>query len=109
MCAKCRLVHEYRGEEKSMRGDRRVRLLAGLLFCTAAGLSHAQVNVTTYHNDNSRTGLNALETILTPANVNSAQFGKLFSVSVDGAVYAQPLYLSAVHHCEEAVTTFCTS
>ncbi len=97
MCAKCRLVHEYRGEEKSMRGDRRVRLLAGLLFCTAAGLSHAQVNVTTYHNDNSRTGLNALETILTPANVNSAQFGKLFSVSVDGALYAQPLYLSSVN------------
>jgi hypothetical protein len=57
----------------------------------------AQVNVTTYHDDNTRTGQNRQETILTPANVNSGQFGKLFSVSVDGWVYAQPLYLSNVN------------
>jgi hypothetical protein len=56
----------------------------------------AQVNVTTYHNDNSRTGQNTQESVLTPANVNSTQFGKFFSVQVDGAVYAQPLYLSQV-------------
>src|ERR1700728_2810900 len=56
----------------------------------------AQVSVTTYHNDIARTGQNTQETILTPANVNSTQFGKLFSVPVDGAVYAQPLYLSSV-------------
>lgn len=56
----------------------------------------AQVNVTTYHNDISRTGANTQETILTPANVNSTTFGKLFSVAVDGAVYSQPLYLSNV-------------
>jgi Legume lectin domain/Chitobiase/beta-hexosaminidase C-terminal domain/PQQ-like domain len=64
------------------------------LLCFYAGALHAQVNVTTYHNDNSRTGQNTQETILTPSNVNSTQFGKLFSTSVDGAVYAQPLYLS---------------
>jgi Legume lectin domain/Chitobiase/beta-hexosaminidase C-terminal domain len=56
----------------------------------------AQVNVTTYHNDNTRSGLNPQETTLTPTNVNSSQFGKLFSVSLDGYVYAQPLYLSNV-------------
>jgi len=64
------------------------------LLCLVAGALHAQVNVTTYHNDNARTGQNTQETILTPSNVNSTQFGKLFSASVDGAVYAQPLYLS---------------
>ncbi len=43
--------------------------------------------------DNARTGANSNEKILTPANVNAAQFGKLFTLKVDGDVYAQPLYV----------------
>jgi len=69
-----------------------------LLTCflsLAVAQSRAQ-DVLTYHNNNSRTGLNAKETILTPSNVNSGSFGKLFTISADGLVDAQPLYLHAV-------------
>jgi hypothetical protein len=52
--------------------------------------------VLTYRNDNARTGQNLNESTLTPANVNSTQFGKLFSYPVDGAMYAQPLYVESV-------------
>jgi hypothetical protein len=61
-----------------------------------ATLSLSQVSVTTYHNDTQRTGLNSLETTLTPSNVNPNSFGLLFSLPVDGFVYAQPLYLPSV-------------
>jgi hypothetical protein len=61
----------------------------------AAGMAISQ-DVLTYHNNNSRTGLNSAETILTLSNVNSTDFGKLFTLTVDGLVDAEPLYLSGV-------------
>jgi hypothetical protein len=49
--------------------------------------------VLTQHNDDSRDGLNAAEGILTPSNVTASRFGKLFSHSIDGYAYAQPLFV----------------
>ena len=66
-----------------------------LLFIYPA-VAAAATDVLTWHNDNARTGQNLNEKILTLANVNSASFGKLFVVSVDGLVDAQPLVVSAV-------------
>jgi Bacterial Ig-like domain (group 1)/PQQ enzyme repeat len=66
------------------------------LFC--ANPAAAQVSVTTYHNDNSRSGQNTSETFLTPSNVNSTQFGLLFagSVNLDSWSVGQPLYVPNV-------------
>src|SRR5581483_2821167 len=47
--------------------------------------------------NNLRTGLNSSETVLTPANVNVAQFGKLFSYNIDGTADASPLYVAGVN------------
>ena len=52
------------------------------------------VDVTTYHFDNGRTGLNPNETTLTSSNVTATKFGLLYLLGVDGVVDAQPLYLS---------------
>jgi putative Ig domain-containing protein len=49
--------------------------------------------VFTYHNDLARDGSNPSEYALTTADVAAATFGKLFSCSVDGAIYAQPLWV----------------
>jgi hypothetical protein len=75
----------------------RIDIVAVTLLCIFSIALQAQVNVTTYHNNDARTGQNTQETILTPANTNSGQFGKVFSTPVDGWVYAQPLYLSNVN------------
>lgn len=76
----------------------RVILAAFFVACFVAAGSYCAFsqNVLTYHNNNARTGLNAAETSLTLSNVNVNSFGKLFTVTVDGLVDGQPLYLSAV-------------
>jgi hypothetical protein len=52
--------------------------------------------VTTYHNDLARDGANTHEFALTPGKVNTSTFAKLFSCAVDGAIYAQPLWVPQV-------------
>ena len=70
----------------------KILLIAGLLIAGLSAPLSAQQDVLTGSYDNSRTNANLNETILTPANVNTSGFGKLFSLSVDGQIYAQPLY-----------------
>src|ERR1700677_3584994 len=83
-------------QRRSHKGDLVTWLTCcGSMLLSAAVLS-GQVSVLTWHNDNARTGQNLQETILTPANVKSTTFGRLATLSVDGKVDAQPLYVSAV-------------
>ena len=70
---------------------------------TGAQTASATVYVTnypgtfTFHNDNLRSGVNSGETVLTPALVSPAQFGKLFSYPIDGWAFASPLYMADVN------------
>ncbi len=93
-------------KSRSSQGESFMRYLRSLVHQSGTVLmpfllvgsltAFAQTNVLTWHNDNARTGQNLSEAILTPAKVNSANFGALFQVAVDGKVDAQPLYLSAL-------------
>jgi len=58
--------------------------------------TRAQVSVTSERYDTSRTGANLNETVLTTSNVNVNQFGKLYSYTIDGSIFAQPLYVPNV-------------
>jgi hypothetical protein len=53
-------------------------------------------DVLTYHNDAFSTGQNLTETVLTPTNISAALFGKIFTSTLDGQVYAQPLFKTNV-------------
>lgn len=74
---------------------KRLRITWGVVALgLGAGSTTAQVTTSQY--DNLRTGATLSEKTLTPQNVNAQQFGKLGAFPVDGAVYAQPLFLPGV-------------
>jgi len=78
--------------------------VAGLYTITAANVTNPAVTATasiavtdlpgvsTYHNNLSRNGANTQEYALTTTSVATTTFGKLFSCTVDAAIYAQPLW-----------------
>ena len=82
-----------------MRKSSGKRVCHRALFLTVVvaltALARAQRVITSQY-DNARTGANLNETTLTPRNVNVQHFGKLFTLRVDGDVYAQPLFLGGV-------------
>lgn len=78
---------------------------AGLYTITATSISDGSASasvalfvtdlagVLTYHNNLSRNGANTQEYALSKSTVTTSTFGKLFSCTVDAAIYAQPLWV----------------
>ena len=56
-------------------------------------ISSGSTPVLTFHNDQLRSGANTTEFVLNTGNVNKSQFGLKHTYSVDGQIYAQPLYM----------------
>lgn len=94
------MSHPYTISNLGLRSLRQYSILLVLGLASAGGLAERAlgqscVSVTTYHNDNSRTGQNKSETVLTPTSIQGSGFGTLFATgtSFDGWAVAQPLYL----------------
>src|SRR5258706_14004292 len=87
----------HRSVSQSLR-PRLVPRLALVSFMLCLGLSAVwgQNDVLTQHNDNTRSGLNANETLLTPANVTVSKFGRFFTQAMDGIIVGQARYGSSV-------------
>ena len=66
-----------------------------LLFLGST-IAPSQVQILTANGNNQRSNSNLQEYQLSPVTVNAASFGKLGAFSVDGQVYAQPLYMSGI-------------
>ena len=74
----------------------RIPIGCALCSCLAFSLTASGQKVTTSQYDNARLGTNLIETKLAPGNVDEQHFGKLFTLKVDGDIYAQPLFLAGV-------------
>jgi hypothetical protein len=67
------------------------------LTTTTSNTPSTAAGVFIHHNDPSHTGSNLHETLLNTNNVNTNQFGLLYTLPVDDQVYAQPLVATNVN------------
>jgi hypothetical protein len=94
--------HSHLGLSAIRRDGSHILLMPLLCFplvCLILGIqssAQAQVEVLTAQYDNFRTGANLHETVLKPSNVDARTFRKLFSRTVDGDIFAQPLYVPSL-------------
>ncbi len=78
-------------------GTHTISATAGVATATATVFVTNDPGTFMYHNDNMRTGQDLNETVLTPSNVKSTTFGKLFGYPLDGLTLASPLYVQNVN------------
>lgn len=85
-------------QAKPLSSTGRSLAVRSLLFtvCCMSTFVFGQNPYATSRSDNTRDGANVSETLLSPANVNKAGFGRLFSFPVDYIPMAQPLYVPNV-------------
>src|ERR1700733_1043897 len=79
----------FLGQDNSVNGSANLSL-------TVVASPTALLDVPTWHYDTARTGLYSSEPSLTPTSVTAATFGKTATYTTDGAVDAQPLFLSGL-------------
>ncbi len=69
---------------------------SGPAYTAKASITVDVVNQVRWRNSTGGTGLQSDELLLTPSNVNSTTFGQAWSATVDGGVWAQPLYMNGL-------------
>ena len=74
------------------------RLLCALaLSCVfSRDVTLRAVEVLSHHYDQANTGVNSSETILTPSDITTSTFQKLYATPVDSKIFTQPLYVPGV-------------
>jgi len=73
-----------------------LRMGCAVAFALQCATSFAGMNILTNRYDNNRSATNPTETALSPTTVTPSSFGKLWTYQVDGAIFAQPLYVQGV-------------